>query len=295
MMLRRAFLATTAAALALPRFAIAETVLAGGATLTTVSDGSLVLPGSFVFEPMPEDELAAVLAEFDVGTEQLTPECNLALLRDGDRTVLFDAGAGPDFQPSAGQLLDAIDAAGVAPEDVTDVVFTHAHPDHIWGVLDDFDEPLFYEATHHIGAAERAYWTDPATVDTIGEARATFAVGAARRLDAIAGRLVTFDDGDAVLPGIEAIASPGHTPGHMAFQVGDVLILGDAIANHHVAFARPDWPAGNDQDPEAAAATRLALFDRITADDLAIAGFHLPGGGMGRVETAADGYRFVGG
>lgn len=289
---RRNFIATTLAGLGVPRFAIAQTAPMDGATLTTVSDGNLVLPRDFIFAPMPEDDLGRVLAPFDLGTGALTPECNLTLLRHGDRTVLFDAGSGPDFQPSAGQLLDALDAAGTAPEDVTDVVFTHAHPDHIWGVLDDFDEPLFYEATHHIGAQELAYWTDPATVDTIGEARATFAVGAKRRLDAIDGQLQIFGDGDEVLPGVSAILSPGHTPGHMAFQVGNTLILGDAIGNHHVAFARPGWPTGSDQDQALAADTRKALFDRIVADDLNIVGFHLPNGGMGHVTRSGDGYRF---
>ncbi len=69
---------------------------------TTVTDGSLVLPGSFVFAPMPEAELARDLAGFSISADRLEPECNVALYRDGTNTVLFDAGAGPDFMPSAG-------------------------------------------------------------------------------------------------------------------------------------------------------------------------------------------------
>ncbi|UWQ22417.1 MBL fold metallo-hydrolase [Jannaschia sp. W003] len=290
---RRHVLASAAAALAFPRFAVAQTDLGGGAMLTTVSDGSLVLPGSFVFAPMPEAELDAVLAPFAVDRERLVPECNLALLRRGDRTVLFDAGAGPDFMPTAGTLPDALDAAGVAPEEITDVVFTHGHPDHLWGVLDDFSDPMFPEAAHRMGAAELRYWSDPATVDSIGEARAAFAAGAARRLEELGDRIETFEDGAEVVPGVEAILAPGHTPGHMAFRAEGVLILGDAISNHHVAFARPEWPSGSDQDMALAAETRLRLFDRILADDLGIVGFHLPNGGIGRVERAAEGFRFV--
>ncbi|CTQ31360.1 MBL fold metallo-hydrolase [Jannaschia rubra] len=289
---RRTFIASSLAGVALPYFALAQIELADGQSLITVSDGNLVLPRGFIFDPMPKDELASVVAPFDLG-EELTPECNLALVQGGGRTILFDAGAGPDFQPSAGHLLAALEAAGIAPADVTDVVFTHAHPDHIWGALDDFDEPLFSEAVHHIGTLEHAYWSDPATLETIGEARATFAVGAARRLEALADRLRFFDDGDEVLSGMLAIASPGHTPGHMSFQIGDTLILGDAIGNHHVAFLKPDWPSGSDQDQDMAAATRRALFDRIRADDLAIVGFHLPQGGYGRVDAEGDGFRFV--
>jgi glyoxylase-like metal-dependent hydrolase (beta-lactamase superfamily II) len=127
----------------LPTLAKSELSL-GSATLTTVSDGNLVLPANFIFETMPQDELAPLIQEFSLSGERITPECNLALYQDGTNTVLFDVGSGPDFMPSAGSVVNSLDAIGVAPEDVTHVLFTHAHPDHIWGLLDDFDEPVFY-------------------------------------------------------------------------------------------------------------------------------------------------------
>ncbi len=280
----------------LPTITRAEMSL-GSARLTTVSDGSLTLPGSFIFEPMPQDELAAVLEDYGQPRDQLTPECNLALYRDDTRTVLFDAGSGPDFMPTAGAVADGLDALDLTPEDVTHVVFTHAHPDHIWGLLDEFDDPLFYNATYMMGRAEWDYWWDPETVNTIGEARAAFAVGARRRLEAIEDAVTLFEDGEEILPRIAALATPGHTPGHMAFEVRQgttaALIVGDAIGNHHVAFARPDWESGSDQDTALAAQTRTMLFDRLTTEDISLVGFHLPGGGMGRAEAGADGYRFV--
>jgi len=269
----------------------------GSGTLTSVSDGSLMLPGSFIFEPMPKDELAPILNDYGISDERLTPECNLALYQDGERTVLFDIGSGPDFMPSAGNLLEGLDAAGVAPEDITHVVFTHAHPDHIWGLLDEFDEPLFYDATYMMGRGEWDYWWNPETVNTIGDARAAFAVGAKRRMEVIEDSVQLFDAGDEVLPGISAIATHGHTPGHMSFEVRNgtdsALVLGDAIGNHHVAFRKPDWISGSDQDGEMAAETRKMLFDRITSEQMAVIGFHLPDGGIGRVDTASEGYVFV--
>jgi glyoxylase-like metal-dependent hydrolase (beta-lactamase superfamily II) len=106
-----------------------------------------------------------------------------------------------------------------------------------------------------------------------------------------------FGDGEEIVPGVMAHLTPGHTPGHTAFEVREgsraVMIGGDAIVNHHVAMARPDWPSGSDQDPETGAATRLRLLDQLVTDDIALMGFHLPGGGLGRVEKAGDGYRFV--
>lgn len=271
----------------------------GQAVLTSVSDGNLVLPGAFFFDDLPADELAPILQEAGVGRDEVRPPCNVTLLRDGERVILFDVGSGSGFMPSAGALVDSLDALGVAPEDVTHVIFTHAHPDHLWGVLDDFDDPLFYEAEHMIGKAEWDYWMDPQTVDTIGEARASFAVGAQRRLAAMEDQMRFITDGEEVLPGVAAVASYGHTPGHLAFEVRQgteaVLVGGDAIGNHHIALARPDWQSGSDQDPEQGVATRKALLDRLATEQMPILGFHLPGGGLGRIEKSADGYRFIAG
>lgn len=296
---RRAFINCAAAAplaCALPNAATADLAL-GSAILTTVSDGNLVLPGRFIFDTMPKDELAPILSEYGVSADQLSPECNLALYRDGTNTVLFDVGSGPDFMPSAGTIVDSLDALELAPEDVTHVIFTHAHPDHIWGLLDEFDDPLFYEATYLMGRREWDYWWNPETVNTIGEARAAFAVGAKRRMEIIEDAVVLFDDGEEVLPGVAAVASTGHTPGHMAFEVRQgseaALIVGDAIGNHHVAFRKPDWKSGSDQDPDMAISTRKMLFDRLTTEKMPLIGFHLPNGGMGRVDTDGDGFRFV--
>ncbi|MCH2164347.1 MAG: MBL fold metallo-hydrolase [Marinovum sp.] len=269
----------------------------GSANLQTVSDGNLVLPGSFIFDGMPEGELQTVLEAFELSSDRITPPCNLTLLQDGPRNILFDVGSGPDFMPTAGNVVASLEAIGLAPEDITHVVFTHAHPDHIWGLLDDFDEPVFYEATYMMGKAEWEYWWNPATVDTIGDARAAFAVGAKRRMEAVEDKIILFGDGDEVLPGIAALATPGHTPGHMAFEVRQgstgALVVGDAIGNHHVAFRRPSWVSGSDQDGEMAAASRTMLFDRLTNEDLTVVGFHLPAGGIGHAEMHDDGFLFV--
>jgi len=268
--------------------------LGGGASLTTLSDGNLVLPGDFILGGMPQDEMSEIVSRYGLSTERLEPPCNVTLYRDGTNNVLFDVGAGPDFMPSAGMLTEAMDAAGISPDDITHVIFTHAHPDHLWGLLDDFGDPMFYDASYHIGRAEWDYWTDPATIDTIGAERQSFAVGAARRLEMLEDNINLFEDAAEILTGISAVATYGHTPGHMSYLVGGkVLIGGDAIGNHHVAFERPDWASGSDQDPDMAADSRVALLDRIVADDLTLVGFHLPGGGIGRVERAGPAFRFV--
>jgi len=299
MLTRRHVLTTATAALAgtvLPRRLWAgSTMTLGGVQIDTLSDGTLVLPGDFILGGMPQDEMAAIVAKYGLPTDQLTPPCNVTLLRDGTHTVLFDLGSGPDFQPSAGKLAEAMEVLGVTAEEVTHVLFTHGHPDHLWGLLDEFDEPVFPAAEFVMGQAEFDYWMDPATVDSIGEARASFAVGAARRLAVIADVVRLVGDGDEVLPGISARLTAGHTPGHLAYEIGSggAMVVGDAIGNHHVAFERPDWVSGSDQDGAMAAATRVALLERLASEGMPMIGYHLPGGGVGRVERAESGFRFV--
>jgi len=145
----------------------------GTMQVQTFSDGYLSLPRDFVFSTMPKDELAPILERHNVAPGPYHSVLNVTLLRDGDNLVLFDTGSGPSFQQSAGLLGEALEAADVAPEDVTHVVFTHGHPDHLWGVLDDFDDPYFAEAQHMMGRNEWDYWFDPATVDSIGDSRTT--------------------------------------------------------------------------------------------------------------------------
>ena len=301
MLTRRSFLTTTGAAMAASatpfRVWAQSTLSLGTAQLITLSDGNLVLPGDFILAGLPTDETSSILKHYGLMRDQLTPPCNVTLLRDGTNTVLFDVGAGPDFQPTTGKLGEALAALELTPENITHVCFTHAHPDHLWGLLDEFDEPIFVNAQHMIGQAEFDYWMNPDTVSTIGDARTTFAVGAARRLAIMADQLSLFADGAEVLPGIVGRLTPGHTPGHMAFELRSasdaVMILGDCIGNHHVGFERPMWQTASDQDPERAALTRSALLDQLSHDQMPFVGFHLPAGGIGRAEKGPDGYRYI--
>ncbi len=292
---RRSFLGGVAALPLAPRMVRALTL--GSAELITISDGSISLPTALPAE-VPADELAVLAERFGLEEGAAPPRpLNVTLWRNGDRTVLIDAGSGAQFLPTAGELYDNLDAAGVALEDITDVVFTHGHPDHLWGILDDFDEIAFPEADLHIGLVEADYWMDPATVDTLPEDRQMFAVGAARRLEAISDSVKTFGDGDTVLPGLTAVSTPGHTPGHMSLRVESdgeaALVLGDAVVNAHLNFARPGWASGSDQDPERAAETRVRLLAELADTGMLSVGYHLPGDGIGRVEIDGDGYRFV--
>ena len=300
---RRRLLSSAAAGFAgaalAPRMAWAATdITLGDMQITTLSDGYLTQPADFMFAPMPQDELAAYLETKGMARDaQLTPECNVTLVRHEDRVILFDAGSGTTFMPTVGDLPDAMSALGVDPGEVTHVVFTHCHADHLWGVLDDFDDPLFYNAQHMMGRAEHAYWGNPETVNTIAEDRVPMAVGAARRLEVLGDEITLFDDGQEILPGVAARATPGHTMGHMSFEVRSgsesAMVVGDAILNEHFSCAHPEWPDGADADKELAAASRKGLLDQLAHDQIAMIGFHFQGDGIGRIERADGAYRFV--
>ncbi|KFE33520.1 MBL fold metallo-hydrolase [Thioclava atlantica] len=280
---------------ALPRMTFAANTLElGAARIDTLSDGNLILPMGFVSS---DPAAKPILEEYGITGPQVEPPCNVTLYRDGTNTVLFDVGAGPDFMPTAGKIMEAMDALEVAPEDVTHVVFTHGHPDHLWGVLDDFDEPIFFNAAHMMGKDEFDYWRDPDTVNTIDDGRKTFAAGALRRLETLEDQIATFGDGEEILPGIAARMTPGHTPGHMSFEIrngnSSAFVTGDAIVNHYLAFAAPAMASGSDQDPDLGAKTRVALLDQLASEKMPIIGFHLPEGGVGHVERKDDAYRYV--
>ncbi|WP_198585945.1 MBL fold metallo-hydrolase [Pararhizobium haloflavum] len=297
--------ALTTLAAALPGFAAIRaraqdmSLALGENTLTTVSDGNLMLPLDFAFPDVDQQELIALLEASGLSADGLEPDCNVSVLRTPNGLVVFDLGAGANFMPSAGEFLQNFEAAGFSIDEVTDVVFTHAHPDHLWGLLDDFDELMFPDAAYHMAEAEHAYWTAPDTLEKTPEAAQSFVVGAQSRLDVLADRINLFKPGAEVLSGVEAMDTGGHTPGHTSFVIhgGDepVMIVGDALNNHVVSFQRPDWRSGTDQNPDRAIETRKMLLDRLAAENMRIVGFHMPEPGNGRVERDGEAYRFVAG
>lgn len=306
---RREFLKTSAlAATTLLPASISRNVLAlkqswatqpfGRGEVIAVSDGHLSLPANFAFpQHASEDELHTLLRSHNLPTDRSTPDCNITVWRAENRLVLFDTGAGSNFMPSAGKLLENMEAAGIDPVDVTDVVFTHAHPDHIWGVIDDFDELICPEATYHMGAVEWNYWSAKDTIDKTPENRKSFVVGAQNRFSYLEERISLFKAGEELIPGLEAVDSSGHTPGHMSFAIHDkgqsLFILGDAITNVALSFARPHWPSASDQDPVKGIETRKRLLERLEHEKSLLIGYHLPHPGLGRVERDKQSFKFV--
>jgi len=126
-----------------------------------------------------------------------------------------------------------------------------------------------------------------------------FDVGAGSRLEILQDRIKLFNYGDEVAPGIEAVDSSGHTPGHTSFALhsgsDSIMVLGDAITHPIISFQKHEWPSGGDQDQEQARLTRAKLLDRMAQDKMRVLGFHLPHPGVGYAERDGAAYRFVAG
>lgn len=268
----------------------------GAFELTVVSDGHLVLPTSFLAPDVPEADRAAILKESGETGAEFNSPTNCTLIRAGRELILVDTGSGPHFMPSAGKLADNLAAAGIDRDAITMVIYTHGHPDHLWGVVDDFDEPVFAKARYVVAAAEWDFWHGANALSGLPPERAGFVTGARRSNAHIKDKVRMVKPGDDVVTGVRVLATPGHTQGHVSLEVagGDGLVIGgDALTHALISFRHPEWRPQSDHVPDLAAATRARLLDRLATDRTKLIGFHLPWPGVGYVERKDRAYRFV--
>lgn len=269
----------------------------GQTRLTVVSDGYFTLPVSGVGINADPAEVQAYLRAHFLSTEQGYSHTNHLLIETGDAKVLVDVGSGHRFFDTAGRLVANLDAMGIVPDDITHVVITHAHPDHIWGIRDEFDEPLFPSAQYFMGEAEHGYWLTDGLVDRVAPEDQQFVVGAVNAINAEGVEWTLLQDGGEVVPGVQMIATPGHTPGHMSVLLTDgdqsLIALGDAMTHGWLSFERPGWYNSSDVDGATAVTTRQRLLDMAAADRIAVLGYHFPFPGVGHVMADGDAYRFI--
>jgi glyoxylase-like metal-dependent hydrolase (beta-lactamase superfamily II) len=268
----------------------------GDFEVTVLSDGHLVLPVSILAPEAPPEELAGLIEAAGQGPDELRPAANVPLIRNGSDLILIDTGSGRNFQPTAGKLPESLAAAGVDPAAITKVVFSHGHPDHIWGTVTDDGTPVYPNASYYVGVAEWNFWTDRGLAARMPAEMQPFVTGAQRQLSAVKDKITTVKPGDDIATGLRVVDSAGHTPGHLSFVVagdGGLLITADAITNEVVFFAHPEWRFGFDADPEQAITNRKALLDRAATDKMKMLGFHWKYPGVGFAERYGTAYRFV--
>jgi glyoxylase-like metal-dependent hydrolase (beta-lactamase superfamily II) len=299
---RRKFMSAAASLVAvgvLPKAALAlaapYSFKHGNFDVTVISDGALVLPIS-TFPGANPEEIKALLGPMMKDGETARFEASPLLLKSAGDTILLDTGSGSGFQDSAGKIAESLKAAGVEPGAVTRVIFTHAHPDHCWGTVDPDGAPLFPNATLHMAEAEWNFWAAPDLAGKMPEAMRGLVTGTQAEFQGMKNKIAFFKPGSEVLPGINALDTAGHTPGHVSFELagGDGLVVtGDSIVNPQIFFAHPDWKFGFDADPEAAIAARKKLLDMAAAGKKKLIGFHWAYPGIGHAEKADAAYRFV--
>lgn len=299
------------AALVLPSLALAEAPTApvaqvpgvyrqqiGNLRVTALFDGTVALSRQEMLGIEPS-RIARLLDHRYVPEDPkgLQTAVNAYLVQQGSHLTLVDTGTAQCFGPGLGQVLANLRAAGYRPEQVDDVLLTHAHPDHLCGLLDAAGHAAFPRAAVWLSRADADYWLDPAS-EAGAPQMLRFAFPLARKAVApYAQRLHRFAPGEALPAAAQALDSHGHTPGHVSylFDGGDgaqLLVWGDIVHFHALQFAQPDVSYEADSDRNAAIASRTALLKRAADAGWWVAGAHLPFPGLGHVrhEGAAFGW-----
>ncbi|WP_313458300.1 MBL fold metallo-hydrolase [Stenotrophomonas sp.] len=224
---------------------------------------------------------------------------NAYLVQRGRHLTLVDTGTAQCFGPGLGQVLGNLRAAGYDPAEVDDVLLTHAHPDHLCGLLDANGEAAYPNATVWLSQADADYWLNPAS-----EAKAPqgvrFAFALARQAVApydVAGKVRRFSPGQSLPVGVTALDSHGHTPGHVSWQLDggsqQLLVWGDIVHFHAVQFAQPTASYEADSDRTAAITSRRAMMAQAADHGWWVAGAHLPFPGLGHVRHEGDAFAWV--
>jgi glyoxylase-like metal-dependent hydrolase (beta-lactamase superfamily II) len=263
----------------------------GALPAAIVSDGPLDLgPPSEEFDSLPAETVSALAQRHGLPLDRTPLAQNALVVVVDGKPVLFDTGTGPErpFGPDTGRLVESLTLAGFRPDDIGAVMLTHLHSDHVWGLLAASGSAAFPRATVHVDARELAFLADASRAGPfIDRSRAAIA--------ACTDRVQPFTTGAEVIPGIVAIATPGHTVGHTSYRVGSgadaVVVLGD-LMHHPMLAERPDLTYRYDYDRSQTAASRRALLARCAAEGTRVLGYHFPWPGLGTFAAAGDGYAF---
>ncbi|MEP7301494.1 MAG: MBL fold metallo-hydrolase [Caldimonas sp.] len=272
-------------------------MMLGDFEITALSDGTVDLkPGELLTRTTPA-EVASLLKRSFQGAAVPT-SVNAYLINTGDKLILVDTGAAKLFGPTLGNLLASLGAAGYRPEQVDAVLITHMHADHVGGLMAD-GKPAFPNATVHADRRDAAFWLDPAQLEKAPEAMKDFFRGAVASVGPYqsAGRFKPFDGSGELFPGIRALATPGHTPGHSVYAIeskGQKLVLwGDLMHVAAVQFPKPAVTIAFDVDSLAAAGQRKKAYADAARGGYLVAAAHLPFPGIGHLRADGRGYAWV--
>lgn len=255
----------------------AERLQIGNLEAYALDDGDIVVPndGQVFGLGRPPSDVADVLAAAGLPRDAIRLDIQCLLVKAADRVILFDTGAAGASFANAGRLPQSLALAGVQPAAVTDIFISHAHADHIGGLVTNKGALAFPAATVHMSAPEWA----ALQANTNGDRK--------RIVAAIAPKVMPFEPGAQVLPVVKAVATHGHTPGHSSYEIGtgpDTLFyLGDVAHHSIISVQRPAWSIDYDGDRPAAEAMRQQTLAKLAADRTRVFAVHFPFPGVGHV------------
>ena len=268
----------------------------GSADVTYIYDGIFEKPHDPAFIANASvDDVKAAMAKAGLPTDFVSISGTVAVVQNGGKTILIDSGTGGQAPGwVGGKLAAGMKAAGIDAAKVDTVLISHCHPDHIFGLMEkETNKQVYPNAEIVISDVEYKFWTDPAVIDKLPEARK----GLARRIQATFPNwknIKQVSGAAEVAPGIRFVLAPGHTQGHRAFHLSSgnaqLMFSNDTMYVPALNVANPGWLGQYDHEAQVAESTRRALMDRLIADKMQVAGFHFPFPGAGYLRKDGSGY-----
>ena len=272
-------------------------VMLGDFEITALSDGTVALPVDKLLTNTSPAQVGKGLASSFLKAPVET-SVNGYLINTGTKLVLVDTGAAGLFGPTLGNLVANLKAAGYQPEQVDEVYITHMHPDHVGGLMAG-DRPVFPNAVVRADQHDADLWLSAANLEKAPADAKGFFQGAQASLNpyVAAGKFKPFNGSTELVPGIKAVAAPGHTPGHSIYVVeskGQKLVLwGDLMHVAAVQFAHPSVTIQFDTDSKAAAVQRKKAYVEAAKQGYLVGSAHLSFPGLGHLRAEGKGYEFV--
>ncbi len=266
----------------------------GNFKVIALRDGELSLPAEVLMNL--SDEQSQQIAT-DENSTLATSNVNAYLIQTESKNLLIDSGCRDLFGPTCGFLQDALKEAGLGPNDITDIFFTHLHPDHVAGAIDAEGSAVFKNASFKVIDLEYNFWTSDTFTDA--EVNGNDWAGLARAaLSAYEDKIETISFGKDIIPGITSVSIPGHTPGHSGFRVDEgnetLIQMGDILHVPNLQLENPGISTVFDVDSEAALKSRKELLDMVSTDRILCTSGHMIQPKFGYIEKSGSSYRIAG-